>query len=50
MGNDFYNPTGYENEGLPSGRNLEGQIALWHPVCDKTCTYIEKERVLWVPF
>ena len=32
MGNDFYNPTGYENEGLPSGRNLEGQIALWHPV------------------
>ena len=32
MGNDFYDPTGYENEGLSSGRNLEGQIALWHPV------------------
>ena len=32
MGNDFYNPTGHENEGLPSGRNLKGQIALWHPV------------------
>ena len=36
MGNDFYNPTGYENEGLPSGRNLEGQIALWHPVKTKS--------------
>ena len=33
MGNDFYNPTGYENEGLPSGRNLEGQSTLGHPVC-----------------
>ena len=32
MGNDFYNPTGYENEGLPSGRNLEGQSTLGHPV------------------
>ena len=35
MGNDFYSPTGYENEGLPSGRNLEGQIALWHPVLNQ---------------
>ena len=32
MGNDFYNPTGYENVGLPSGRNLEGQRTMWHPV------------------
>ena len=32
MGNDFYNPTGYENEGLHFGRNLEGQTTLWHPV------------------
>ena len=28
MGNDFYNPTGYENEGLLSGRNLQGQNTL----------------------
>ena len=27
-GNDFYNPTGYKNEGLPSGRNLDGQSTL----------------------
>ena len=32
MGNDYYNPTGYENEGLPSGRNLEGRNTLRHPV------------------
>ena len=32
MGNEFYNPTGYKNEGLPSGRNLGGQSTLWHPV------------------
>ena len=38
MGNDFYNPTGHENEGLPSGRNLEGQITLWHPVVESKGT------------
>ena len=32
IGNDFYNPTGYENEGLCSGRNLEGQSTLGHAV------------------
>ena len=32
MGNHFHNPTGYENEGLPFGRNLEGQSTMGHPV------------------
>ena len=30
--NEYDNPTGYENEGLPSGRNLEGQSTLGRPV------------------
>ena len=33
MGNDFYNPTGYENEGLLSGRSMEGQSSLAPCVC-----------------
>ena len=46
MGNDFYNPTGYENEGLPSGRNLEGQIALWHPVSTNLISCLKISLVL----
>ena len=32
MGNDLINPTGYENEDLYSGRNMEGQNTLGHSV------------------
>ena len=32
MENDFFNPTAHENEGLPSGKNLEGQNTLGYPV------------------
>ena len=53
MGNDFYNPIGYENEVLPSGRNLEGQIALWHPVGSRRvhiCPFFRGKNENWETF
>ena len=35
MRNGYYNPIGYKNGGLPSGRNLEGQSTMGHPVVSK---------------